>query len=57
MVVLLSNLPRLSSSSLRPPVLTRFDPKLVPLAVLFCKIVALFSQSNIDDALTALVLV
>src|SRR5687768_18376921 len=31
------NLPRLSSSSLHPPVLTRFNPKLVTLAVLFGK--------------------
>jgi hypothetical protein len=41
MIVLLSNLPCLRSSSLHPPVLTRFDPKLVTLAVLFGKIVAL----------------
>src|SRR5918999_3553637 len=49
--------PGLRSSSLHPPVLTRFDAKLISFAVLPRKIVALFRQSDIDDALSTLVLV
>jgi hypothetical protein len=47
----------LCSSSLHPPIFTRFDAKLIALAVLLGKIVTLLCQSDVDDALSTLILV
>ena len=42
---------------MNPPILSRLDAHLVALAMLLGKLVALFCQRDIDDALPALILV